>query len=109
MNTRDKYSPYPFLFFSRNELEEDLATLVSENFIPVRIDTRTGLAIAKEKNQRLEAIQSAAIAQEIFIWKGYSILLRQALQSSGLAVGNAGRSIPNAAQAAEQFEENIFA
>merc|ERR1712135_1817 len=46
---------------SRNELEEDLATLVSENFIPVRIDTRTGLAIAKEKNQRLEAIQSAAI------------------------------------------------
>ena len=86
-----------------------MATLVSENFIPVRIDTRTGLAIAKEKNQRLEAIQSAAIAQEIFIWKGYSILLRQALQSSGLAVGNAGRSIPNVAQAAEQFEENIFA
>jgi len=94
---------------SRAELEEDLASLVSENFIPVRIDTRTGLAIVKEKNQRLEAIQSAAVAQEIFIWKGYSILMRQALQASGLAVGNGGRSIPNVAQAAEQFEENIFA
>ena len=58
-----------FYFFSRAELEEDLASLVSENFIPVRIDTRTGLAIVKEKNQRLEAIQSAAAAQEIFIWK----------------------------------------
>merc|ERR1712046_465232 len=94
---------------SRAELEEDLASLVSEKFIPVRIDTRTGLAIAKETNQRLEAIQSAAKAQEIFIWKGYSILLRQALQASGLTVGN--RSIPNVAQQASesQFEENIFA
>ena len=71
--------------------------------IPVRIDHEAGLAIIKSQNKRKEAIDEALKSQETFIWKTQSILIRQALQASGLLV--AARSFQPEVSTSMQWQE----
>jgi len=78
---------YHFFSCSAEKLKDEIAELISNGRIPAKIDHLRGVILQEEADKRRLAIEKALEAQNEFIWKSRSLLLRQGVIRAGLAVG----------------------